>query len=81
MSTIYEVLKNNEPVFASTNFDSAKRSYHAYIGVDKTARLDLVENATTRPDFKITKLLRSGSQSTRYKIIESHKPRQRDNEE
>ena len=53
MDTIYEIIKNNEPVFATTNLDTAKRSFHARVGADKEARFVLVENVTVKPGFKL----------------------------
>lgn len=72
MAIIYEILKNGEPVYATTNLDSAKRSYHAHIGADKAARVELVENTTSRPDFKIKKL--PYPNCSRYVTIMTYEP-------
>lgn len=78
MDTIYEIMKNNEPVFATTNLDIAKRSFHARVGADKEARFVLVENVTVKPGFKLSKLLRHNRDNSqfRYEIIMSYEPEQ-----
>lgn len=78
MDTIYEIMKNNEPVFATTSLDTAKRSFHARAGADKEARFVLVENVTVKPGFKLSKLLRHNRDDlrSRYEVIMSYEPEQ-----
>ena len=78
MDTIYEIMKNNEPVFETTSLDTAKRSFHARVGADKEARFVLVENVTVKPGFKLAKLLRHNQDNSRsrYEVIMSYEPEQ-----
>lgn len=77
-SPLYEVLQDGEPVFATTNLDTAKRSFHARVGADKEARFVLVENVTVKPGFNLSKLLRHNRDNSRsrYEVIMSYEPEQ-----
>lgn len=55
-SPLYEVMQDGEPVYATANLETAKDAYFNCVKETESARVELVENVSNRPDFNLKKL-------------------------
>ena len=72
-SPLYEVLQDGEPVYATANLETAKDVYFNRVEETESARVELVENVSNRPDFNLKKLTHP-SRCKRYERIMYYDP-------
>lgn len=70
---LYEVLQDGEPVYATANLETAKDAYFNRVKEAESARVELVENVSNRPDFNLKKLTHP-SRCKRYERIMYYDP-------
>ena len=70
---LYEVLQDGEPVYATANLEMAKDVYFNRVKETESARVELVENVSNRPDFNLKKLTHP-SRCKRYERIMYYDP-------
>ena len=70
---LYEVLQDGEPVYATANLETAKDAYFNRVKETESARVELVENVSSRPDFNLKKLTHP-SRCKRYERIMYYDP-------